>query len=124
MCLSPADRRPVFAPRARQPGDDNDPSLLGVLFAGGDEGKTEMMDGFTWSTVLVGSLGEAERLADRLKPQIEAWTDAPVRLAAWPSRDEPETWVLSPRERVLRVQVPFHREDLLPWRLLFTGRVG
>lgn len=118
--LAPADRRVVFLPQSRAPGAEGLPSILGCLLAGGDKGKTELWDGWTWTTLELESAAEAREVADALLPVIAGWIGAPVSIGERPQGDVDESaapWVVEPYERFLRVYVPFHRLGCLPWRV-------
>jgi hypothetical protein len=117
--LSPADRRAAFLPQVDR-DERRMPSILGVLLAGGDNGKSELMDGWSWATVILSSSDEARALAEALVPAVSAWTGAPVHVADQrPTRaTAPEAWVIEPYERFLRVSVPFLRQQCLPWRVM------
>lgn len=118
VALSPADVRVSFAPQRRPVGADAEPSLLGALVAGGDNGKTEMIEGYTWSTCFLRDEEEARSAAERLASQAAAWTDAPARVLGPDEtkrlegrRDE---WLFEPHDRYLTVWVPVHREGCWP----------
>jgi hypothetical protein len=117
--LAPADVRVAFMPQERLPGSDALPSILGVLLAGGDNGKTELWDGWTWATAILESSREAEALASELAEVVANWTGAPTALTdrRTDGTDDPDGWYFDAYDRYLRVSVPFRRRDLLPWRV-------
>lgn len=121
--LDAADIRVAFAPHASNPGDTELPSLLGVLVAGGDNGKTELVDGCTWSSVWCRDDDELYKLRDAVTSTIAAWTGASVHglEREWPEfRDG--RWAVRMRvgghRPMLEVYVPMYRDDLLPWRAM------
>src|SRR5262249_15310403 len=119
--LSPADVRAAFAPQARVPGDDALPSVLGALMAGGDNGKTELWNGFTWSTSLLASAAQSRETAHALREIVEQWADTKATVSEDDDFHLPEEsreeWFLVPCENWLTVYVPFAREDCLPWQV-------
>ena len=120
--LTAADMRVAFMPTSELPDSDALPTLAGVLIAGGDNGKTEMMDGYTWSTV-VCIPGEASRLAAALRETILGWCSAPrVDIFAnknrpWP-RHRDGRWEIAHDDTYLTVYTPMYREDMLPWEFI------
>jgi hypothetical protein len=119
--LSPADVRVAFGPQAIVPHDDGLPSVLGALMAGGDNGKTELWNGFTWSTIELADPTRSLQAAKHLAAELEAWTRARVTVAtrhAFELPDEPrEEWFLLPHEKWLTIYVPFGRQSCLPWEI-------
>jgi hypothetical protein len=116
--LDPADARAAFMPRARVQNDDVLPSLVGALMAGGDNGKTELWNGWTWSAVVTDSSETVGALVPKLQREIQEWVGSPASIQnaefSLPneSRDE---WFLVPYERWVTIYVPFFRERCLPW---------
>jgi hypothetical protein len=105
-------------PRARVHGDGVSPSLVGALLAGGDDGKTELMNGWTWSTVTTDSAKDANALATKLQREVEQWVGAPALLTnkdfEFPKEPRDE-WFVTARKHFVTIYVPFHREQCLPW---------
>jgi hypothetical protein len=120
VALSSADVRVAFEPRAHGTGADDVASLVGVLLAGGDNGKTEMMDGYTWASVWCRDVFELERLSDRVAGDIAAWTGAAIDRAGteWPAHRD-GTWAtrlrIGERRHLFTVYVPMYRDGVLPW---------
>lgn len=120
--LTSADVRVAFAPHARLAAADDLPTLPGVLVAGGDNGKTELANGYTWSSVICRDNAELARLVPALATEIRQWVGAPVRIAT-PDEHYPEdrdgSWVIHARPHdshpLATVFVPMYRDDLLPW---------
>ncbi len=120
--LSPADIRVAFAPHELHDQAYDLASLVGVLVAGGDNGKTELINGYTWASVRCMDEREASRLAERLASEIKGWTGAPVECvdsndAPFPAHRDGR-WVIAARagrEPFVVVFVPMYRDDLLPW---------
>lgn len=105
-------------PQGRVEGDSQLPSLVGVLMAGGDNGKTELIHGFSWSVAITDGQAEAHELARKLQREIGDWVGATATLVdgdfALPKEPRNE-WFLYVYERYVTVYVPFHRERCLPW---------
>ncbi len=123
--LSPADVRAALMPQAIVEGDDAMPSVLGALMAGGDNGKTELIRGFTWSTIEAASDERCREIAHVLREELERWTETKTTVVADEDFDFPtesrEEWFLVPHERWLTVYVPFGRHDCLPWEVHSGG---
>lgn len=119
--LSPADVRAALMPQAKVPGDDELPSILGVLMAAGDNGKTEMWNGFTWSSIEAASAERSREIAHALREGLERWTETKATVVEDENfvlpEESREEWFLVPRERWLEVYVPFARHDYLPWEV-------
>lgn len=119
--LSPADVRAALMPTAKVPGDEELPSVLGALMAGGDNGKTELWNGFTWSTVEAASAARARDTAHALREVLERWTETKATVIEGGRFDLPEEsreeWFLVQHERWLTAYVPFARHDCLPWEV-------
>jgi hypothetical protein len=117
--LSPADVRAAFMPQNLSPGARDMPSVLGALMAGGDNGKTELWNGFTWSTIELESAEASRETAHALRETIERWTDTKATVDASEHFKLPEEsreeWFLRPYKQWLTVYVPFAREGCLPW---------
>jgi hypothetical protein len=116
--LGPADVRAAFRPQARVMGDDAVPSLLGVLTAGGDNGKTELLHGWTWSTTIVDDADAARVLGESLQHEIQEWVRERTTLLTAEFRfpEEPENeWFVRSWKRYVTVYVPMHRQSCLPW---------
>ncbi len=117
--LSPTDLRAAFMPQTRVHGDEALPSVVGALVAGGDNGKTEMMDGFTWSTIELASPAQCREAARSLAESIKRWTGSDVRLHAgyaWRHlKEHRDAWHIGRQSKWLSVYVPFWREVCLPW---------
>jgi hypothetical protein len=124
VSLTAADVRVAFAPRGRKPGSDALPSLLGVLLAGGDNGKTELVNGFTWSTVICRDDAEVVVLSTSLREEIARWTGARAVVAQMTDfpDDRDGTWMISPRPHprhpLVTVYVPMQRDECLPFWML------
>jgi hypothetical protein len=120
--LTAADVRVAFMPAAEMPGSDALPTLAGVLMAGGDNGKTEMMRGYTWSTIACLP-GEAPRLAEALRETIVRWCGAPSvdvlsrEDDAGPRHDDGR-WVIEHDDRYMTVSTPMYRDDVRPWEVI------
>lgn len=120
--LSPADIRVAFAPHELRGQADDLASLVGVLVAGGDNGKTELINGYTWASVRCNDDREMTRLAEKLASEIKRWTGAPVECiadndASFPAHRDGR-WVIKARggrDPLVLVFVPMYRDDLLPW---------
>jgi hypothetical protein len=120
--MTPADVRVAFSPVARMAGDDAPPTVLGALMAGGDNGKTEMTDGWTWSTSVHDSEAHARAAGEALEGEISRWTGAHVGWLPeleWPreTSHDPLGWYLRVHGPFLTVYVPFDREWSLPCRV-------
>jgi hypothetical protein len=123
--LTPADARAALMPVARVPGDDQLPTLLGALMAGGDNGKTELWNGFTWSTIQLASAAQSREAAHALADAIERWTETKATVSTGDAFKLPEEsreeWFLVPHREWLTVYVPFAREECLPWQVSAGG---
>jgi hypothetical protein len=119
--LTPADARAAFGLLTRVPGDKGGPSLLGALMAGGDNGKTELVNGWTWSTCRLGSATQSQRVARELAESIRRWTETPATIHRGKNFSLPEEsreeWFVRPRDEWLTVFVPFGRAHYLPWEV-------
>jgi hypothetical protein len=122
--LSPADRRVAFLPQSVVEGEEAEgeqamPSLFGGLLCGGDNGKTEMMSGYTHSTLEVSNPPAVVR---HLAEEIRRCTGASVIEAGagdddklpWP-REPSDDWHVLWSERWVYVLTPMHRDNALPW---------
>jgi hypothetical protein len=122
--LSEADIRAAFAPRTRVPEDEREPTIVGTLLAGGDNGKTELVHGWTWSTIELPSEEHAGRIAELIASEIRAWTDQAAavigRDAELPEEHSP-TWFVCAHGRWLTVYVPMARHDCLPFDVVIGG---
>jgi len=125
--LSPADLRAAFLPQARLDGDDDLPSILGTMMAAGSKGKTELWNGWTWSTILSSSIERSRCVASHLQRQISAWTGAEATIVDADSFNLPDefrdVWFIEVDERFLTVYVPFGRERSLAWAV-HAGMLG
>ena len=119
--LSSADVRAALTPQARVPGDEELPSVLGALTAGGDNGKTEMWNGFTWSSIAAASAAHSLEMAHVLRDELERWTETKATIvdtdSFTPPNEPREEWFLVPRDHSLTTYVPFARHDCLPWEV-------
>ncbi|AUX39864.1 uncharacterized protein SOCE26_012590 [Sorangium cellulosum] len=120
--LTAADVRVSFMPTIELPGSDALPTLAGVLMAGGDNGKTEMIEGYSWSTVECLP-GEAPRLAESLRTALLRCCGAPrVDVFSrgdhpWPRHDDGR-WEIAHDDTYLTVYTPMYREGVLPWEII------
>lgn len=119
--LSPADVRAALMPQAIVRGDEELPSVLGALMAGGDNGKTELWNGFTWSAIEATSAARCREIAHVLRVELERWTETRATVIERDDFELPregrEEWFLVPHERWLTIYVPFARHDCLPWEV-------
>lgn len=123
VCLNPADIRVAFMPRALMGGAETPPSLIGALLAGGDNGKTELMHGYTWSSIRCRNAEEVGELSVRFAEEIRRWTGAEARGPTEVGSGYPDardsSWHLrtwAGDVNLLEVFVPMYRDGLLPWR--------
>jgi hypothetical protein len=118
--MTPADVRVAFSPVARMARDDGPPTLFGALMAGADNGRTEMMDGWTWSTSVHDSEAHARAAGEALEGELARWTGAHV---GWVSESPRQFshdrfgWYLRVHEAFLTIYMPFARDALLPFRV-------
>jgi hypothetical protein len=123
--MSPADRRAAFLPQTEVPGEDAMPSLLATLCAGGMNGKTEMLDGYTESVILAHPRLHAADVAGHLAEEIRRVVGAEVHLDAPDAEggvaehpEEPaDAWRVRWWKRYVSVLTPMHRADSLPWEI-------
>jgi hypothetical protein len=116
----------AFQPRSGLPGEDVVGSLVGVLLAGGPNGKTEVFHGWATSTVELRSEGEGVELAARLRAQILGWCDAAVEVVDreawdWPERGD-ERWIIRRGRRYLDVLMPVTRDGGVPMDCIWAVR--
>ena len=71
--------------------------------AGGPTGKVELIEGYTPVAVFLQSPAEGPRLAASLRETIASWCDA--------------RWEIEHDEKLLRVSVPMHRNEGLPFHV-------
>jgi hypothetical protein len=117
VALDPADVRVGFMPVSERAGSDELPTLAGVLVAGGDNGKTEWMEGYNWSTVICERPGETERLATRLAETVLR-LGAPIVSERGPGDPFPTfedgRWVISASSPYVTVYMPLYRDGCAP----------
>lgn len=120
---SAADRLVAFAPHARLLGEDAVPSLLGVLLAGGENGKTEMLGSYTESIAEVPPRVDVAEVAHTLADEIRRWVGANVVVSGeadragsrWPEKHDDATWHVHHWKRWVAVFMPLGRASHLPW---------
>ena len=116
--LSAADIRIAFMPNAELPGAGALPSLAGVLCAGNEGAKVELLNGFAWATAdceIPGELGpaaesvaaEIRRLGVHSVEVVEALEDFP--------EGADTRWIVEQRGRYLTVFLPLGAEDCTFW---------
>ncbi len=118
--MTPSDVRAAFSPATRVAGDDRSPTVFGALMAGGDNGKTEMFDGWTWSTSIHDSEERARAAGESVAAEITRWTGAKVGWTSGMPREtthEPNAWYVQAHREFLTVFVPFDRRRALPFRV-------
>lgn len=131
--LSAADIRVAFMPNVELPDAEALPSLLGVLCAGNEGAKVEMLNGYAWSTADCELPGEASRVAERCVEEIRRLgarqVDLEQHLGDFPEGADLR-WVVERRDRYVTVFLPLGHEhstfwDVFSrrWRHLETDRV-
>jgi len=118
--MTPPDIRVAFLPSHREPASLGLPTLAGVMLAGGSKGKTEMMNGYTDSTVRCRTPDEARALAASLRSTLlERCGVTEVRVcedgedAHRPSCDS-GIWSIDCHDRYLTLESPSFRGGTAP----------
>lgn len=119
--LSPADIRVAFMPARELPGSDGLPSLAGVLCAGNEGAKVELLNGYAWATVDCEEPGEPSRLTARLAEELRRLgarqVDCEQNLPDFPEGADGR-WVIETRDRYLTVFLPMGHEHATFWDVL------
>ncbi|MBA3452311.1 MAG: hypothetical protein H0T42_04350 [Deltaproteobacteria bacterium] len=121
--LSDADRRAAFMPASRAPGDAAVPSLFGTLLAGGHQGKSELIHGYTESVIEVHPDLRPATVARSLVEEIRRCTGAIAIEHAFDQGGEPEAgstddrWHVRSSDGYVSVLSPMHRAGRLPWEI-------
>lgn len=119
--LSSSDRRAAFMPASGLPGDAAVPSLFGALIAGGHQGKSELIDGYTESVVQVHPDLHPAAVASALAEDIRRCTGAIAIEHAFDEDGEPapettdDRWHVRSGDGFVSVLSPMHRAGRLPW---------
>jgi hypothetical protein len=131
--LSPADVRVAFMPAQEMPGADAAPTLAGLLCAGNEGAKVELLNGYAWATADCEIPGEVDRVGPALVEEIRRLgareVDLVRDLAEFPEGAD-HRWVVEQRDHYVTVFMPLGYEgstfwDVLArrWRELDTERV-
>lgn len=114
VALGAADRRFAFLPRIRLPGADGLPSLVGALLVGGDKGKCELVDGYTWVTLECADEAEAGRVTSHLAAEVRARIGAEVVRVedGWVGLEGQSSWRVTCDQRWMRLWMPLFPEPL------------
>ncbi|MCK6575669.1 hypothetical protein L6V77_31830 [Myxococcota bacterium] len=116
--LSPADVRVAFMPARELPGSEDLPTLAGLLCAGNEGAKVEMLNGYAWATADCEEPGEVDRVGPALVEEIRRLGAREVDLV----RDLPEfpegadhRWVVELRDHYVTVFMPLGYEGSTFW---------
>jgi len=116
--VSGADRRAAFLPSSRLAGDDEMPSLFGVLLTGGGKGKTQLSaDGYADSVMKVARGQKARVVAEHLAAEIRRIVGVEAIVvregSAGPAVEG--AWRVEWYEKYVTVQMPMDRDGWIAW---------
>jgi hypothetical protein len=119
--LSPADVRVAFMPAVELPGSEEAPTLAGLLCAGNEGAKVEMLNGYAWATADCELPGEVERVGPALVEEIRRLgareVDLVRDLGEFPEGAD-HRWVVEIRDHYVTVFMPLGYEGSTFWDVL------